>query len=357
MATMQTYPLFTEEKHDERLPPIGKEVFLSLPDEEKYHHFLYLFQRSQDLDYEVHDAREGLHQLQVELSQHRDILEEKRKLTQIIAELNEQVAFFEAEKGGWASREKEELAAVKKELLDLQQALLVQQQEKQQLLIEKGLYENELKERGDQKDHFALLERAQEENRLLRMELQKIKEIVLQGLKEAKELKVKAISALQEKADLEKNLHRFRSEAETLKRERGHFEDLLRKLKSENQHLVPKLKDELDITRRELEQAKISLANRVKEATLLQEKQEEDRVNYLDRIKLLEDRLNTERTQRDAEIARLAGGEELLLRLSPHIAALHKMVVDKDKVEVFEQDTSSPSLFDIISKNSKERLF
>ena len=120
---------------------------MSLPDEEKYHHFLYLFQRSQDLDYEVHDAREGLHQLQVELSQHRDILEEKRKLTQIIAELNEQVAFFEAEKGGWASREKEELAAVKKELLDLQQALLVQQQEKQQLLIEKGLYENELKER------------------------------------------------------------------------------------------------------------------------------------------------------------------------------------------------------------------
>ena len=54
----------------------------------------------------------------------------------------------------------------------------------------------------------------------------------------------------------------------------------------------------------------------------------------------------------------LAGGEELLLRLSPHIAALHKMVVDKDKVEVFEQDTSSPSLFLIyISKNSKERLF
>ena len=74
------------------------------------------------------------------------------------------------------------------------------------------------------------------------MELQKIKEIVLQGLKEAKELKVKAISALQEKADLEKNLHRFRSEAETLKRERGHFEDLLRKLKSRKSTSSPQVK-------------------------------------------------------------------------------------------------------------------
>ena len=44
----------------------------------------------------------------------------------------------------------------------------------------------------------------------------------------------------------------------------------------------------------------------MKEATFLQEKQEEDRVNYLERIKILEDELvRTERTQRDAEIAEL----------------------------------------------------
>ena len=354
---MQTYPLFTEETQDERLPPIGREVFLSLPDEEKYHHFLYLFQRSQDLDYEVHDAREGLHQLQVELSKYRDILEEKKKQAELIAELNEKISFLQLEKEAWNAREQEENSALKSQLLDLQQSILIQQQEKQQLILEKELYENELKEREEQKDHFVLLERAQEENRLLKLELQKIKDIVLQALKEAKELKVKATAALQEKADLEKQASRFRSEAETLKRERSHFDELLRKLKAESQHLVPKLKDELDITRKELEQAKITLANRVKEATYLQDKQEEDRVNYLERIKKLEDRLQTERTQRDAEIARLAGGEELLLRLSPHIAALHKMVVDKDKQEVFEYDASTPSLFDSISKGNQERLF
>jgi|GEM_PF-2775571 len=357
MTTMQTHSLFSEETHDERLPPIGKEVFLSLPDEEKYQHFLYLFQRSQDLDDELHDAREGLHQLQVELSQYREIREELAKKTQLLAEQSEEIAFLKVEKEGWGAQEKAEIATLKQELSELQQALLVQQQEKQQLVLEKELYENELKSFEEQEEQLAVLTKSQDENKVLRAELQKIKEVVLQGLKEAKELKIKATAALQEKADLERNMNRFRAETEALKRERGHFEELLRRLKSENQQILPKMKEELDATRRELDQAKISLANRVKEATLLQEKQEEDRVNYLERIKILEDRLQTERTQRDAEIARLAGGEELLLRLSPHIAALHKMVVDKDKEETFEHDTSSPSLFDSIQKHSNESLF
>ncbi len=356
---MQGYPLPTETKLEEPLPPIGREVFLSLPDEEKYHHFLELFDKVQELEFEIVDAREGLHQLQTEGLKHKILVDENKKLSETVRELQEKLEIVEKTNLGEFTLEREEVENLKREIAELQQALLIDQEEKQCLLKEKEILEGQLQVQFDHEDLSPELLRAKDENKLLRQELQKIKEVVLQGLKEAKELKIKATSALHDREELEKNFGRYKSEAEALKREKGHLEEMVRKFKGEGQQLLYKMKDELDLTKKELEQAKISLAKRVKEVTLLEEVRDEERVTLLERIKKLEDLLQTERAQREAEIARVVGGEELLIRLSPHIEALHRMVVEKGKANIALSDHGSPSLFDALNKGPflKERLF
>ena len=352
----------------------SNEDYLCLTDEEKlglyFEQVVAIDKLNEDLDI----AQEGLLELQKELTVKRHAVDENEKLFALAKELkeeNEQLKKSIPDK----DHVNQELESFKKRFEDeqamWQDRLLALDHEKQQILSEKGYlsqlideYEKEieqiklqaatLKEQNIelQKEVEALrqeasrfnlelesskeqkptlpdlnptaeLQKKEEENALLRSEVGKIKVIVVQGMKEAKELKNKYLTLLQHYEEsttkqkeqenlviaLQGKLHETTHLKNRLEQEIAYKESEITRLQSEEavrfENEIGRLEGEIDryeseIARlqsehqstkegyeKELQLSFQLLSKKVKECTLSQEKLEEIDLSYQDKIKNL----------------------------------------------------------------------